>query len=302
MVHADDRSVLRKQPRRPPVSATMGPMAVGEGRYSIDPGAVTELLDAFWGPNGWRVGVGGLTALPRKALDAGLLFAGPRRLDHDGWVAAAHALRDRVRLEDVSNAFVASLGTGRRDLRSAISSWSLLAQLPDHAAEPWDGGWMCGLCGLPLTGDETDLNVMSFERFQWGGVRHDDVRYATFDLEMFLRAPRADLDARAVERGRSLFQRLRSAPANATVVSLSRSAGLPETNVARRQSLLAVLAVCGVLAAPDRPGFATTFVPFRDRQDRPTGRCDVRYPACWWRGEFGVDETAAARLLPLIAG
>ncbi|WP_199421983.1 hypothetical protein [Actinotalea solisilvae] len=277
-------------------------MAVTEGQYSIDPGAVAELVEAFWGPNGWRVGAGGLTALPRKALDAGLLFAGPRRLDHDGWIAAAHALRDRVRLEDVSNAFVASLGAGRRDLRSAISSWFLLAQLPEHAPDPWDGGCTCGICGLPLTDEEIDLNVMSFERFQWGGVRHDEVQYATFDLEMFLRAPRADLDSRAVELGRSLIQRLRSAPANATVTSLSRSAGLPESNAARRESLLAVLGVCGVLAAPDHPGFATTFVPFRDRQDRPTGRSDVPYPACWWRGEFGIDETVAARLLPLIAG
>jgi hypothetical protein len=34
------------------------------------------------------------------------------------------------------------------------------------------------------------LNILSFERFKWGGVRRDNVAYVAFDLEQFVRAPR----------------------------------------------------------------------------------------------------------------
>jgi hypothetical protein len=50
----------------------------------------------------------------------------------------------------------------------------------------FQGERFCNLCGV-FSGSERDidLNVLNFERYKWGGVRHEDPIYMFFDLEQF---------------------------------------------------------------------------------------------------------------------
>lgn len=119
-------------------------------------------------------------------MESGVLFAAPRALNHDGWVAAARAAVDEVTPEEVGEAFVATLNSRRLDLRSALGSYAVARHLPVHAFSASQSR-RCAVCGPPEF-READLNLLNFERFKWGGVRHDAVEYVAFDLEQFQRA------------------------------------------------------------------------------------------------------------------
>jgi len=57
-----------------------------------------------------------------QAVAAGVMFTEPRTLDHDGWVRAAKRAAAGVTAPEVGAAFLASLTSGRMDLRSALAS------------------------------------------------------------------------------------------------------------------------------------------------------------------------------------
>ncbi|HUZ27490.1 MAG TPA: hypothetical protein VMV07_27380 [Streptosporangiaceae bacterium] len=50
-----------------------------------------------------------------------------------------------------------------------------------------EGSAICGRIPRP---DPQDLNIFSFERFKWGGVRRDNIACLASDLEQSARAPR----------------------------------------------------------------------------------------------------------------
>lgn len=101
-----------------------------------------------------------------------------------------------------------ALASRRLDLRSALGSYAIACQLPWHVFSPAGdidpcGGYTsvspsdCGICGSPARPGPADLNLYSFERFKWGGVRRDDVSYIAFDLEQFSWAPEPGLSSDA---------------------------------------------------------------------------------------------------------
>jgi len=216
----------------------------------------------------------------------------PCFISHDELVKRA---RDAVRStnrEDVVNAFLASLSTRRLDARAALGSWVFLRHLPSHSHST--RGHMCDVCGKydqPETAN--DLNVLNFERFKWGGVRHDDLLYAAFNLERFAEleplAPTAD--------DRDLFRQLiaavESAPAETTAPKLQKL--LPKSirsNKSERNSMLDVLGMCGILQTKAHQGYRSNFVKYVDRELPPHHFTDRTYPFVWWRGSDGVNSEA----------
>jgi hypothetical protein len=104
----------------------------------------------------------------RSAIEAGVMFGEPRVEDHDGWVAAARAAAGPLSPAEVGEAFLASLSSGRLDLRSALGSFAVARYLPEHR---FSGPGWCQVCHIYVerdgTGDSQDLNVLNFERFKW---------------------------------------------------------------------------------------------------------------------------------------
>lgn len=270
--------------------------------YEVTPSALGPLLGAFWSARGWREPPD-LPVGPDldRAVASGVVFEGPTQRDHDGWVDAARRAAQSLSIDEVSSAFVGSLTSRRLDLRSALGSYAVARHLPEHPFRTGASERLCRVCGLTADPAPQDLNVLSFERFKWGGVRRDDLRYVAFDLEQLALAPRHPVDEAAVALGRRLLQTLREVPADETATGAVSRLGLVRGNISERAVLLDVLGVCGVLAAAGRPGHLTDFVPYDERAHPSRHFVERAYPVSWWRGSDGVDEEAVRTFLAPLA-
>ena len=137
---------------------------------SRDVKALRILIDTYWSPQGWKPD-GTIEASDfAYARQAGYMFD-PVTVTHDDIVARLLTIRRRVTLEQVADAFLASLSTRRLELRSALGSFSFGAHFPDHRLVEHARGRMpsgrlqCRLCGRygHSAAEQNDLNFLSFE-------------------------------------------------------------------------------------------------------------------------------------------
>ncbi len=92
---------------------------------------------------------------------------------------------------------------------------------------------------------------------------------------------------------RDVLNAIQSAPANTTSAKLHRL--LPphlKGNKAERDTLVAILGLCGVLGSTAHPGYRKSFVQYIDREDPPRHFVDMAYPASWWKRSDGLDEAS----------
>ena len=243
------------------------------------------------------------------ARQAGYMFD-PVTLTHDDIVARLLAIRNRISIEQVTDAFLASLSTRRLELRSALGSFSFASHFPDHrlAEQASDkvpsGRLRCRLCGLygHSAAEQEDLNILSFERWKWGGVRHVNPLYCWFDLTQFEKASVApptqedySILTQIVEIASSLTPKARANELGRRISKVIKSNG-PERDV-----LIEILGHCGVLKPAGRCGFLQAFTPSEQRDRPPDHTNDREYPVIWWRGADGVDREVLNRLFPKIA-
>lgn len=139
---------------------------------------------------------------------------------------------------------------------------------------------------------------MNFERFKWGGTQRDNLCYVAFDLEQFVRAPPEQTTNKTLTVGRQLIQELRHAPSQLTASPMAKQLKVVKGSVAEREVLLDILGVCGILQTPEHPGYATRFVPFRDRVLPTRTYVPRAHPVCWWTGGNGVNMDALRMFLP----
>jgi hypothetical protein len=256
-------------------------------------------MDTFWTPQGWRRHPAWPSLdVMSAAIEAGVMF-GARTGDHDSWVSAARAAADSTTIEEISDAFLASLTSRRLDLRSALGSYAVARFLPEHVAD-YSPGWCCAICGQirPAEAEPAELNVLSFERFKWGGVRTDDIEYVAFDLEQFARAPRLSPTSDDIGVGRRLITQLRQLPPGTTAAQAVRYLKMLPGNKAERDVVIGILGVCGILETATHQGYANSYVSKRDRQLPGRRHVDQDYPACWWTAEDGVNDEALQIFLP----
>jgi hypothetical protein len=265
----------------------------------VDKRALKILFATYWSSNGWKRKEEQVT-LPEDLLYAkqvGVMFD-PIRLSHEGIVRRAIEVRGRIEPQAVADAFLASLSTRRLELRSALGSYAVLRHFPTH--EHRDRSKQCPICGAYNHPDEhEDLNVLNFERFKWGGVRHEGPVYATFDLERFVSLdPPSPTDA-DVAIFRRILREIESVPPETTAPQLEKSlVGILPSNKAEREILVNILGYLGVLAVPDHAGFSNGFVQSRERHLPPQRYVEMGYPACWWKARYGIDEAALRSWFP----
>jgi hypothetical protein len=276
---------------------------------SRDKKALQILLNTYWSKTAQQREKTIDSADFEYARQAGFMFD-PVTVTHDDIVARLLTVRNRVSTEQVTDAFLASLSTRRLELRSALGSFSFAAQFADHqlvehARGPLPSGRLqCGLCGLygHFAAEQQDLNILSFERWKWGGVRHENPLYCWFDLTQFEKASLApptqedySILARLVEIASSL-------PAKARPSELERRISkVIKSNSWERRVLIQILGYCGVLKPAGRCGFLQAFTSGEHRDRPPDHTNDWSYPVIWWRGADGVDRDVLNRLFPKIA-
>jgi hypothetical protein len=261
----------------------------------IDPRALKVLLGTYWTSAGWRDDNSRSTSPEdfEYAKQAGVMFD-PIRLSHADIVKRALAAVRRVERRAVADAFIVSLSSRQLELRSALGSFAVLQHFPQHNAPRQRGA--CPVCGAYNRGPETeDLNVLNFERFKWGGVRHDKPLYASMDLQLFQELPRAAPTATEVAVFKGVLKVIEGAPPKTSSASLEKL--LPKafkSSKAERDIVVGILGYCGILATAAHPGFMRQFVNFSDHALPPRHNVDMAYPACWWQRSDGINQSALA--------
>lgn len=262
-----------------------------------DERAVRTLLNAYWGPKGWKNGNG----VPRADVDHAkrcrVMFDAVR-VTHDDVQAWLEQSVRGVSREEVGAGFIASLTTQRLDLRSALGSYAIAAGMPRHTMVADAFGIGCAECGFsPAVGRE-DLNVLNFERLKWGGVRHADPLYQALDLELFAEAERPAPTEADLVTVRTVLDVAAAMPPKARPGKLEAAiAGIFPGNKAERRTLIEILGICGVLQSSRMPGFRSRWVPASERAHHP-GSGDWKYPVEWWCGADGVDADAVRWWFP----
>lgn len=257
----------------------------------MDKRALKILFDAFWSPAGWKPDAVRGPSIEdfEYAKSQGMMFV-PVVLDHK---RAQSELRNSIQLLDrrrMADAFLSSLSTRRLDWRSAFGSYVVFQHMPAH--NELAAGGRCGICGMYLNHSEEDLNVLNFERFKWGGVRHDQVAYAAFDLCQFIQEAADRPVADDLKIFRDLVEAIRAVPVGTTSAGLQ--AHLPKglkSNKAERDILVGLLGFCGILGTPTHPGYSDSYVPSSDRCLPDRRFVEMSYPACWWDASTGLNET-----------
>jgi len=226
---------------------------------------VKILLSAFWGPQGWRS--------EQPALDDLAYAIGERvmfdrvEVTHDELVAEAKRLGVAADEGAASDAFLAGLTTRRVDLRSALGSLHVARALPMHTFVPKLREQACAVCGW--YGRERtveDLNVLSFERLKWGGVRRLNPLYVGFDLARFLELPHVTPTSEDLEAARRIIDALRGAAQDvrATPAVLPKALkGVFPSNDVERRIVIEILSHCGIIqpasTTPLRAGWTDYF-------------------------------------------
>lgn len=259
----------------------------------VDRRALKILFDAHWSPRGWR-DEGDRSVAPSDlayAKRAGYMFDDVRLSHLDVTKRVAKSLRGIDR-KGVADAFVASLSSRRLDIRSALGSFAVLQHFPKHTASKRREE--CPTCGVYMGGAEVeDLNVLNFERFKWGGVRHDDATYASFDLLLFQKLPRIFPTSSDVKVLKEILKTIEEAPAKTTSAALEKSIGKCfKSSKAERDIVVGIFGFCGILETKAHPGFMKRFVKWSDRDIPERHWVDMAYPACWWRRPDGLNHAA----------
>jgi len=257
----------------------------------MDKRAIKVLFNTFWSSDGWKPDTQrGLSPEDFAYAKSKHMMFDPVQLDH---TQALELLSKSIKKLDrrlVADAFLASLTSRRFDWRSALGSYAVFQHIPAHSPSGVEG--RCNICGFYLNECEHDLNVLNFERFKWGGIRHDQLIYAAMDLDLFLEYAPPIPTTEDIQIFRSVISAIANSPTNVGSAALhSHFAKVLKSNKAERDIFIAILGFCGILGTPEHPGFSDSFVPVIQRELPDRHFVDMSYPACWWRGEVGINQS-----------
>lgn len=254
--------------------------------------ALQILFQAYWDSNGWKSEKCVSPENFEYAKANGYMFDDVS-LSHDEIVDWLKRSFSNVQLENVSNAFLMSLSTRRLELRSALGSFAVAKNFPQHKIV---GEKRCEICGVyDSTKATEDLNVLNFERFKWGGVRHDSAEYIAFDLERFSEIEQEKPYEQDISLLKQILEVADNLPPDAKNRDLEKAlAKILKSNKAERETLIQILGYCGILQPKNKPSYFDSFVNDTDRELPPAHKIDWSYPVCWWRGSDGVNKEAIA--------
>lgn len=256
----------------------------------IDQQALKILFATYWAGSRWRDEKSPSTPPDdfKYAKRAGVMFD-PVHVTHDDIMKRVLAAVSKVKPRAVADAFLVSLAAKRMDLRSALGSYAVFLNFTKHAGPKGRG--QCRICGVyGGEAQKEDLNVLNFERLKWGGVRHHHPLYASLDLELFRKLPRAKPTKSDVKLFKELLRAIDAAPSRTRATTLQKFlAPVFPSNKAERDNLVGILGFCGILASPAHPNYLQGFVPESKSEQRNN---EMAYPVCWWKRADGINQQA----------
>lgn len=251
------------------------------------------LFRSFW-KNGWIDDKNRILSIEdfEYAKSKGLMFD-PITIHHDTCIEKILTIKENSSSEDIAKAFLSSLSTRSLHLRSSLSSYFIAKKFTTHKYSPVVSGtsyvdgkpafhsYTCEVCKniqYGVVGDENyinkDLNVLSFERLKWGGVRHGDLLYILFDLMQFEKEILSEPTKEDIRIFKDILKVIETSNAGDYPGKLeSRLKEVLRSSKSERQVLIEILASIGVLKPKsyDRPTTAKhdwTFVEYWRGEDK----------------------------------
>ena len=249
------------------------------------------LLSSFWSSKGWSE-----TEITDEEFEfckkQGYMFDPPVDVTHEEFFSKLDDVLDKVNPKDVANAFLFSLSTRKLEYRSALGSYWYAVSIPEKIKKenPY-------LCGWSRWSDfqlkrSSGYNVLNFERYKWGGVRHTKPKYALFDLEQFLLLPKVtpkDEDIRILKEILSCVSELKPSDKVGALQKTITSKKIFSSNKSEVQIMLDILGICGVLSSADHPCYADKFAPCDGSRDPVESKNDYAYPVNRWYAKDGIN-------------
>ena len=261
-----------------------------------DKKALKILYDTYWSSLGWKKGKYTPFEDFTYAQNAGVMFQ-PVSFSHDEavkWLVSSYA---DVNLENICNAFLVSLSTRRLELRSALGSFAIARNFPAHNYH--GNKYCCTICGSFKHPSPFDLSLFNFERYKWGGVRHEHPEYIAFDLEQFSKLEPVKPTIQDLDLMRNIIDTIRQTKPEARPRDVEKELRVTlVSNIKEREILLEILAYCGILQPGKHEGYYQSFPHYFKRTFPHVNKIDWTYPICWWHGLDGVNEDALAYYFP----
>jgi len=223
------------------------------------------LIDAYWCSKGWKEGTVSKDNF-EIAKKEGYMFDYPKAMTHKETLAKAKKIIQKIELKDVVNAFLYSLSTRKLEYRSALATYYYILSIPNHESTDNNNCYICNWYSFKQNPNEYELkkglNVFNFERYKWGGVRHDYLDYAVFDLENFNTLPKvtpSDEDIKILKRLLKTAEELEPNDKAGALLKAIQKHKIVSSNKSELQILLGILGMCDVLSSKEHPGYISGF-------------------------------------------
>lgn len=139
------------------------------------------------------------------------------------------------------------------------------------------------------------LNVFNFERYKWGGVRHDQLNYAIFDLEQFIKLPKVGPQKEDLMILKSFLDVAKSLEPSQKIGAYSkliRSNKIFNSNKAEIDIIIDILGICDVFNSKSCKGYLHSFTKYDGSRDPVEYKNDYKYPANRWHASDGINWNA----------
>jgi len=258
--------------------------------------ALNILLNAYWSSSGWKDG-GMSTEDYLFAKEKGYVFDS-LIMNHDDLIHEIKKQLSHVTLQSVSNAFLYSLSTRKLEYRSALGSYVIARSMPVHSFTKSYFDKVCGICG-DYESVDINRNVLNFERYKWGGVRHLSLEYILFDLEQFRKLEAVVPSKEDYNIFSSVIGKVMDIDCASGIRDLEKSLSkVLKSNKAEREVLLQILCFCGILENPEYRGFSSKYTNFVERPDPVAHKNDWSYPSFLWKAVHKISTQALKEFFP----
>lgn len=258
------------------------------------------LLNTYWSSGGWKDGTISKDDF-EYAKSEGYMFDYPIYETHDATLKKLKKLLLKINPIDIANAFLYSLSTRKLEYRSALGSFYYAKTIPKHKLDIGDGNCgnkHCFLCGWfawekQPNQDEINqgLNVLNFERYKFGGVRHTYLDYVLFDLEQFFKLPKViptDEDKNILRRILNCVNKLEPKDKAGKLRNLILKEKIFKSNKNEVSKILDILGICGILVSEEYPSFDEKFVDEYGRSS-VEHKNDFAYLINRWHASDGIN-------------
>lgn len=253
------------------------------------------LYDTYWNSKGWKGGTVSYEEFA-EAKKEGYMFEYPQSISHRETLERINVIIKKIDARDVANAFLYSLKSHKLEYRSALGSYWYAISIPKHETTSEEHCKICDWYKWKSNPNEYDLkrgsNVLNFERYKWGGIRHTKTEYALFDLEQFLLLPKALAtkdDMKILKKILDCISKLEPKNKAGKYRDYIVKQKIIKGNKNEISVLLNILGICGILSSKEYPCYIDKFTKADGNRDPVEYNNDFSYPVNRWKASDGIN-------------